>query len=61
MENHIDLDLIAEDSAKNLVGAISAANEMELVNDSQDLHELIKAGITQALEKLLVQLDKNQS
>jgi hypothetical protein len=30
---------------------------MELINDSQDLHALIKAGITQALENLLVQLD----
>lgn len=58
MENHIDLDPIAEDGAKHLVGAISAANEMQLVNDSQDLHELIKAGITQALEALLAQLDK---
>lgn len=54
----IDLDQIATDEATTIVGAISAANSMQLINDQQDLHALIKEGIKQALETTLAKIEQ---
>lgn len=56
----IDLDAIADNEAKTTVEAISVANEMRLINDQQDLQSIIKAGITGALEALLLKIDITQ-
>lgn len=61
MQNEIDLEKIADEQAKTVVEAISVANEMKLINDQQDLQALIKAGISQALQDVLVQLEQKGS
>lgn len=61
MKEPIDLEKIAEEGATTIVGAISTANEMQLINDQQDLHALIKAGIVQSLETMLVNLDNKKN
>lgn len=50
----IDLEKIAKDGAAATVGAISAAQEMGLFNDEQDLQLLIQAGIRESLDQLLI-------
>lgn len=50
----IDLEKIAKDGAVATVGAISAAQEMGLFNDEQDLQLLIQAGIRESLDQLLI-------
>lgn len=50
--NKRDLEKIATDSAETIVGAISAANQMGLINEQSDLQALIKEGVLQALDKL---------
>jgi hypothetical protein len=59
-QHQIDLDQIAEEEATTVVGAISTANEMKLVNDQHDLHALIKMGILQALETMLATIQKQK-
>lgn len=55
----IDLDEIANESSKTTVQSITIANGMGLVNDEQDLQQLIKAGIMNALEELMIKLGNN--
>jgi hypothetical protein len=52
----IDLEKIAKDGAAATVGAISVAQNMCIINDSQDLQLLIQAGIREALDQLILQL-----
>jgi hypothetical protein len=53
----IDLEKIAKDGAAATVGAISVAQNMGIINDSQDLQLLIQAGIREALDQLILQLE----
>lgn len=53
----IDLEKIAKDGAAATVGAISVAQNMGIFNDEQDLQLLIQAGIREALDVLILQLD----
>ncbi len=58
--NPVDLEKIAKDSATATIGAISVAREMGIFNDQQDLELLIRAGIMEALDQLLLELDSHK-
>lgn len=53
----VDLEKIAEEGATATIGAISVAQDMGLINDQQDLELLIRAGIREALDQLLLNLE----
>jgi hypothetical protein len=55
----VDLDKLAKDGAAATIGAISVAQEMGIFNDQQDLELLIQAGIREALDQLLLDLDSH--
>jgi len=56
----VDLEQIAKEGAQATVGAISAAQEMGLFNDQQDLQLLIQAGIRESLDQLLIAIGNRQ-
>jgi hypothetical protein len=58
--NPIDLEKIATDSSSAIIGAISVAREMGIFNDQQDLELLIRAGIMEALDQLILELDSHK-
>jgi hypothetical protein len=53
----VDLEKIAEEGATATIGAISVAQDMGLINDQQDLELLIRAGIRESLDQLLLNLE----
>lgn len=58
--NSVDLEKIVNDSASAILGAISVAREMGIFNDQQDLELLIRAGIMEALDQLVLELDRHK-
>jgi hypothetical protein len=53
----VNLDKIAEEGATATIGAISVAQDMGLFNDPQDLELLIRAGIREALDQLMLEIE----
>lgn len=59
-DNPVDLEKIAKEGAAATVGAISVAQEMGLFNDQQDLELMIRAGIREALDQLVLELESHK-